>query len=257
MTKLRGYLALVILLTSLVVLDPVQRLFVAPWARSLPDRRIRAFTRWQRFMARLVLGTVGRIGGASLPPIPAIPGREGVLVLMNHQSVLDIPLVVAALGDAYPRIVTRKRYLRWIPLISHMVRLYQYPVVDPTANSDETRRMLASIRDAARGSDVPLAIFPEGTRTKDGEIGRFRTKGLRIILKQRPWTVWVAVADGFWQRAKLQHFLGGMGDIRGTMTLAGPFAWDPDGGEDPEAFAERMREVMVARLAEMRGAGGA
>ena len=54
--------------------------------------------------------------------------------LMNHQSLFDIPLVVQSVVRGYPRIVTRQRYSRSIPLISHMVKLYQYPVVAPSAN---------------------------------------------------------------------------------------------------------------------------
>lgn len=251
MTKLRGYLALTVICLVLIVLDPVQRFIIATWARLVPARRIPLFARWQHFMAWVVLRSVRTIGGASIPELPAIPGGEGVLILMNHQSVLDIPLVVAATRGSYPRIITRKRYLRWIPLISHMVRLYQYPVVDPRANAADTKKMLGSIRQAARTTDVPLAIFPEGTRTKDGEVGRFRPTGLKLILRQRPWTVYVMVADGFWQRAKLKHFLGGMGDIRGAITLRGPFRWD-DPRADSEPFMEDMRREMAEALDSLR-----
>lgn len=253
MSKLRGYLALTVACLALLVLDPIQRLVVAPWVRLRPSRRVAVLTRWQRFLAWVMLRSVSVLGGARIPELPRVPGRAGTLVLMNHQSLMDIPLVVASIADAYPRIVTRQRYLRWIPLISHMVRLYQYPVVDPAANSRTGRRMLRSIAEAARTSDVPLAIFPEGTRTKNGEIGRFKTIGLKLILQQRPWTVYVIVADGFWERAKLKHFLSGMRAIRGRVEVMGPFTW-ADGGTDPEPFIEEMRTRMVDKLAAMRSA---
>ncbi len=256
MTKLRGYLALSVVWLALVLLDPVQRVVIGPWARVAPSHRVRVFTAWQRFLARIVLGGVHHIGGARIPPVPSIPGRQGILVLMNHQSLLDIPLVVAAVRHAYPRIITRKRYVRWIPLISHMVRLYEYPVVDPSANPRESRRMLGEIRAAGLSSDVPIAIFPEGTRTKDGEIGGFQTTGLKLILKQRRWTVYVLVADGFWERAKLKHFLGGMGGIRGRITLLGPFEWE-DPRARPEPFMEDIRNRMVEALAQLRSASAA
>lgn len=248
---LRGYLALALILLAFMLLDPVQRVFVAPWAYATPPRRIRAYSRWQRFLANGILRGFRLVGGADIEAVPTIQGREGVLVLMNHQSVLDIALVVSAIHGTYPKIVTRKRYRRWIPLISHMIRLYQYPVVDPNANTQETKRMLASIRDSARSSDVPLVIFPEGTRSRDGEIGRYRPTGLKLILKQRPWTVYVLVADGFWQRAKLKDFLGGVGDIRGRLKLVGPFEWDDPRG-DGDAFCQAMRQHMVESLAGLR-----
>ena len=229
----------------------MQRFVLASWVRLRPSRAIVALGRWERFLAWWVLTTVSKVGGANIPELPTIPGSEGTLVLMNHQSLLDIPLVVGSTRHAFPRIVTRKRYLRWIPLISHLVRLYQYPVVDPAANPGETKKMLAGIRHAARTSEVPLAIFPEGTRTRDGSIGDFKTTGLRMVLRQRPWTVWLMVVDGFWERAKFRDFLGGMSAIEGKVALLGPFEWvDPRG--DAEPFILAMREKMVEQLSELR-----
>lgn len=254
--KLRGYLALALVCITLLLCDPVQRFIIAPWVRLVPRKRIAVFGRWQHAMAQVVLKPIRWIGGAHIPELPRITPGEDVLILMNHQSVLDIPLVVASLESGYPRIVTRKRYLRWIPLISHMVRLYQYPVVNPAANPGETRKMLTDLAHAARDTDVPLVVFPEGTRSRDGEIGAFMTTGLRLILRQRPWTVYVVVADGFWQRAKLKDFLGGMSGIRGRISLVGPLTWDQPRG-DSEAFIEEVRQIMVSRLAEMRAGAAA
>ncbi len=253
MSKLRGYLALTLACLALLLLDPVQRLVIAPWVRLAPSRRVAVLGRWQRFLAHIVLGSVSRIGGARIPDLPEVAGGADTLILMNHQSLLDIPLVVASLRNTYPRIVTRKRYMRWIPLISHMTRLYQYPAVEASAKAGSLRRMFGEIREAARTTDVPLAIFPEGTRTRDGEIGDFKTPGLAMILRQRPWTVYVLVADGFWERAKLKDFLRGMSGIRGRVELSGPFAWT-DPGADPRPFIEDMRAEMARRLAGMRAA---
>jgi 1-acyl-sn-glycerol-3-phosphate acyltransferase len=251
LSKIRGYLALTVICLALLLGDPVQRLLIAPWVRLFPSRRIPVLARWQHIYAWIVLRSVSVVGGARIPELPAVPGKPGTLILMNHQSLLDIPLVVASTADAYPRIVTRKRYLRWIPLISHMVRLYQYPVVDPSANAGGQRGMLRAIRDAARATEVPLVVFPEGTRTRDGEIGRFKTTGLKVVLRQRPWTVHLIVADGFWQRAKFKDFLGGMRAITGSIETLGPFTWD-DPDADTEPFIEEMRARMVERLEAMR-----
>lgn len=251
LTKLRGLLALFITCAGLLALDPVQRLVVSPAARLRPSSRLRLLTAWQKFLAWWVTKWLRSVGGATLPHPVEIPGEPGTLILMNHQSVVDIPMVVQAVRGSFPRIVTRTRYERWIPLISHMVRLYQYPVVNPRANSAESRKYLAALRDAARNSEVPLALFPEGTRTRDGEIGPFKTTGLRLVLKQRRWKVYVMVADGFWERARLRDMLEGMSSIHGKLTLVGPLDWDDPRG-DVEAFAEEVRSLMVEQLAAFR-----
>ena len=211
---------------------------------------------WQRFLTRTVFLILRRVGGASLPAAPSIPGEAGVLILMNHQSFLDIPLIIASLDGFYPRIVTRSRYARWIPLISHTLRKFAYPLVDPRAKAGTGRRNLDDLAEVARTSAVPLALFPEGTRTQDGEIGRFRTRGLQRILGARDWRVYVLVCDGYWKHAKFVEFAGEMSGIEGRVSLHGPFRWrDPDA--DPGTFIAGMHEVMVEELARGRAAAPA
>jgi 1-acyl-sn-glycerol-3-phosphate acyltransferase len=203
-------------------------------------------------MRWVALSPIVYIGGARLPRPLDLPGGEGVLIVMNHQSVFDIPLVIESLpANTFPRFITRKRYFKWIPTVSHLLRLYQYPSVDPKADARSMRKSLASIRDAARNSDVPLCIFPEGTRTKDGEIGSFRPTGLKLILRQRRWRVHVLVGDGYWKAAKLKDFVREMSVVRGKLELAGVFDWS-DPKQEPEAFIQIIRQAMVERLSEMR-----
>ena len=204
-------------------------------------------------MAWLVLAPIVRFGGAHIPvPRRIVPARPGNLILMNHQSVFDIPLVVQTVDHGYPLIVTRRRYNRTIPLISHMVRLYKYPVVDAAANITHLRDTLDSLEDIGRETDVPVAVFPEGTRTVDGGIGRFKRAGLSRLLAARDWTVYVFVADGFWKSAKFADLVGGMGDIEGRFVHAGTLAW-PDPTADSGPFIEQVRQLMQDTLAELRG----
>ncbi len=251
--KLRAYLALLVLCAGLLVADVVQRTVITAWIKLRPSRRIHVLGRWIDLMARFVMGCVSRLGGARLQQPPrVVPTGPGILIVMNHQSLMDIPLVVRTMERGYPRIVTRARYHRFIPLISHMIRLYQYPVVDPTANPKELVRSVRSMAAAGRASDVPIAIFPEGTRTKDGEIGSFKKRGLTNLLAQRPWTVYVFVADGYWRTAKFKDLLSGMGHIDGRVAHVDTLEWI-DSTADPGEFVEALHARLVEGLAELRG----
>ena len=250
--KLRGYLALAIVSIGLLLTDIVQRLVITPWVLLRPSRRVPVLTGWINFMARLVTRPLVRIGGAHVPvPERLVPSGPGVLIFMNHQSLFDIPLVVQSVEGGYPRIVTRKRYGRWIPLISQMTRLYQYPLVDPSANPSTMRKTYVELRQVARTSDVPIVVFPEGTRSRDGSIRPFRKKGASLLLRARPWKVYVLVADGFWKQPRFKDFLQGIADIRGTIALAGTLDWN-DPKADSGAFLEQVRSLMEAELERMR-----
>jgi len=252
--KIRGTVTLVLEALALLVFDVVQRLVISPLVHLIPSRRDRILATWQQGIASTVLFLVRFVGGARIGDIPQLPSRSGVLVLMNHQSLLDIPLVVRSLRPGYPRIITRARYAKGKPLISHMLKLYQYPLVDPRATVRTDLQRLA--REAAE-SPVPMVIYPEGTRTRDGSLGRFKRTGLKAILAERSWEVWVVTADGYWQCAKLDDFRESVSGIEGRMTASGPWPSPQPGsagseGEEIEAFIRKMEAHMAESLHDLR-----
>lgn len=247
--RLRGAASLFTLAILFLVGDLIQRIIVAPVIRLHARSRETVLHAWLHAWARIALeGIAGGVGGARIGALPSIPGREGVLILMNHQSLLDIPIAIRSTDGRYPAIVTRKRYASGIPLVSFMLRLYKFPLVEPGARSREQLEALAAI---ARTCDRPLMIFPEGGRTRDGGIRDFRKGGLESILAQRTWDVHVLVGDGFWQCARLDDYVAKIGAVRGRVEHAGPFEFDPD-RDDLPAFTERMRAVMCETLDRMR-----
>jgi 1-acyl-sn-glycerol-3-phosphate acyltransferase len=191
------------------------------------------------------------IGRARIDVQPVIPCRGGVIMVMNHQSVIDIPVAVTCVPPGYPRIVARARYGRGIPLVSHMLSLYGHILVQP----GKTRRQeLDALSETARASMHPILIFPEGHRTRDGEIRPFKRGGLEAILSAREWTVYVLVIDGFYRVARLPHFIRHLSHVRGRVEAVGPFEYDGRGRVNHEEFIDELQRVMCAKLADMRGA---
>ena len=250
--RFRGYAALSLAAVLFPVSDLIQRFVVCPMARMFPARRPAILAGWLRFLSRTLFMILRTVGGARIPRPGRVPGGPGVLILMSHQSVLDIPMVVLSVDGVFPRIVTRLRYASWIPLISHTARMLEYPMVNPAAKAGKGRRLLEQLSHVARTSEAPLVLFPEGTRTQDGEIGRFQTAGLERILRARDWRVYVLVSDGYWRHRRVADFLGGMQGIEGHLSVLGPLEWkDPE--IDPADFIARMRGKMVDELARVRG----
>ena len=252
--RFRGYAALFLAALLFSVSDVLQRVVVYPATRMLSNYRAVVLGRWQRFLCHTLFMILKVVGGANIPRPDRVPGGPGVLILMNHQSLLDIPMVICSVDGVFPRIVTRQRYAKWIPFVSHTIRTLKYPVVDPGAKAGTLRRQLEHLDQVARTSEVPLLLFPEGTRTRNGKIGRFQPAGLERILGARDWRVYLLVSDGYWRHRKLAHFLAGMQEIEGHLSVLGPFEWrDPEA--DPADFIVRMRNLMVDELAAVRGGG--
>jgi 1-acyl-sn-glycerol-3-phosphate acyltransferase len=223
-----------------------QRFILWPYCVLRPARRKPVMDRFMHFMARSVLVCM-RIGGARISEIGHVPTERPVLVLMNHQSLLDIPTAVALCRPNVPLIVTRSLYGRGIPLVSPMLRIQRFPLIDP---KQDRRQAVALVQEAA-GREEGILLYPEGHRSRGGELGRFATAGIRATLKERRWPVYVIVTDGFWVCRGLKDFIFAIHRIDGKTEVLGPFD-PPPADADLPAFVERMRETMQAKLAEMR-----
>lgn len=245
---LRGALTLAVVAAGFLLADVFERLVIAPLVRFRPAARERTLSRWVGFLAGSTLRVLRGIGGARIELPPPIPAGPGVLLLANHQSLMDIPIVFKSLEKGYGQIVTRRRYARGIPLVSHMLRLYEHPLVEPGRMSRDDVAVLA---EAARTSGRVLVVFPEGHRTRDGEIRPFKRAGLRAILAARAWSVHVLVIDGLWQCARLKDFVRNIGSVHARVEIVGPFP-GPEQPEDADAFLKEMREIMHRKLSEIR-----
>ena len=196
----------------------------------------------------MAMWCVRSVGGATIDSRVRIPSEPGTLIVVNHQSLIDIPVLFDLVVDGYPKIVARKRYSRRIPLISYMLRLCEHPLVDPGRNMDAN---MSRLRELADTTSHPILIFPEGSRTRDGEIKPFRTTGLEAILSARSWKVYVVVVDGMWKCGKLVDFIRNIGSVRARVECMGPFE-SPAPGQDPAEFISGTRAMMCDRLHEMR-----
>ena len=246
--KLRGFLTVATAGVFLALTDLVQRLVIVPMVWVAPARKGRVLAGWQRWLAGTLIGIARVVGGGKFEPIPTIPSAPGVLVLMNHQSLLDIPIVIRSLTHGYPRIITRKRYARGVPVISRMLRLYDYPVVDPTGPMKGQLKMLRSV---ALDPRVPIVVYPEGTRSRDGALLPFRRGAVDTLLRHRQWEVYLLTSDGTLPCGRLRDMLSGVDTVRCRVSVSGPFATPADPHEIP-AWLEEMEGRMRQNLDGLR-----
>jgi len=221
--------------------------FVLPAALLVPSRRRLLVSHFMKYVCWGIDNCL-RAGGARFERVGRISTAEPVLVLMNHQSLLDIVAATLMAQPYVPAFVTRRRYARFVPVVSTTVRLLGAAVVDPKR---DPRGAIKAMREAGRGEDKGVLLFPEGHRTLDGEIRPFKTAGALAILRSRRLPVTLVVTDGFWGSRRLVDFVFNCGATRGRTEVLGPFA-SPEREEDLPAFLEEMRERMVAHLRDMR-----
>ncbi len=244
----RSLIALLCIFLLFALAGVVQRLVISPLIFFKPERRVAIMSRFMRLIARLVLAFV-RAGGGRLTRRGVVPTGGPALILMNHQSLLDIPTAVRICAPYTPVFVTRLRYGRHIPMVSRMLILRRCPLVDPEAFP---RRAVSVLKKAALEEDHGILIFPEGHRSPSGEIGPFDTAGLRVILRTRRMPVYLVVTDGFFVGRRLRDLVWNMHRIRGRTIVVGPLA-PPAGYGDLDEFIASTQKTMMKHLEGLSG----
>lgn len=127
-----------------------------------------------------------------------VPRGPNTLLMSNHQTMIDSFLI--GLSVYYPESLIRPSLIPWNPAAEE--NLYRNPIVGwlsdnwkciPVKRGRKDVSMIFKIGRALKTS--PLLLFPEGTRSRDGEIKKGRGGSGLMILESRPKVIPICI-DG-------------------------------------------------------------
>ena len=141
-------------------------------ASTLIDRTGNFAHKCARAWAWLILKTTGvRVRVSGLEHLE--PGRSYVFAA-NHQSIYDIPIVFSSIP--FQLRIVAKESLGRIPFMGwHLHRAGHLLVDRRNPGADIVQKMRRLV-----GESSSLIVFPEGTRSRDGLVGRFK-KGSFLV----------------------------------------------------------------------------
>lgn len=105
--------------------------------------------------------------------------NEPAIYAANHASQLDIPIICTSINR--PMFFIGKVELKKIPILSQYMKIVGMIFVDRKNRERSMASMRTAIQDIQGGKSI--AAFPEGTRTKTGELLPFK-KGVFTISKE-------------------------------------------------------------------------
>ena len=148
-----------------------------------------------RFLSRLILGLRYRM---TVEQIDNLPSEGGALLVANHQSFLDIPLIAAA-SPRHVCFVARST-LAHSAFLGFIMRECGAVLIE--RGKGDRAAMRAMVEHLNRGDIV--TIFPEGTRSVDGRVGTFKGGALLAARKADVPIVPVAIRGSYdiWPRAR-------------------------------------------------------
>ncbi len=125
---------------------------------------------WSKITCAIALIKVEIVGNE------LIDNKQSYIFVANHQSIFDIFLVYGWLDKKFKWIM--KNEVKKMPMIGKACAAAGHIFIDRT----NARSALRSIEEAAKRlvGGMSVVIFPEGTRTHNGEIQRFRKGAFQL-----------------------------------------------------------------------------
>ena len=130
---------------------------------------------WSRFVCAISLCPVKVIGREKLA------SKQSYIFVANHQGVFDIFLIYGYLGIPIKWIM--KQSLRNIPLVGRACEKAGFIFVDsssPVAASKTIREAEQRLKNGAS-----IAIFPEGSRTRTGQMNKFKKGAFQVAIDMK------------------------------------------------------------------------
>lgn len=130
-------------------------------------------------------------------------GRDGYperfILVSNHQSIVDIPVLGYLFKRHRIRFVAKKELGRGVPLVSQALRMQRHCLVTRHGDPGQALKALDRFSRHCRDNGACPVIFPEGTRAKDGRLLAYHTGGLKRVLAIEPLPLVVVALEGGWR----------------------------------------------------------
>jgi 1-acyl-sn-glycerol-3-phosphate acyltransferase len=227
---------------TLLVFDPLQR--IARLFGQRPQEYVAGALQW-------VLVRVFSLAGTRLhvERDPAVESWRPYLVIANHQSMFDIPIFGALLFSNFPKYVSKRELAKGIPSISYNLRRGGNALID-RADRGQAVEAIRALGEQAQARGVSVVIYPEGTRSRAGELKSFKPGGTITLLQAAPQVEVVPVTiDASW-RLLCHNLLPVPFGTRIRVRFAEPIV--RSAGEDPAKVLDRVHGEIETTLLRWR-----
>jgi len=186
-----------------------------------------------RFCRDLCVGSLTLLTAVRYFNVPRVSQiKRGLLIASNHQSFLDPVLV--GMAWPYPIDYMARSSLFKPPGFGTLIRaLGAHPVRRGRVDRSGLRTVMRVLR-----SNRPLLMFPEGTRTRDGSLGKFRS-GVGALAVRCKVPVLPACIEGAFECWPRHRALPRPGRV---AVAYGSFI-EPDGMDEPEMTARMHGQI--------------
>jgi len=122
-----------------------------------------------------------------------LPVGRPMIFISNHQSLLDIPPLIWFLRKYHAKFISKIELTKGVPSISFNLKYGGGANIDRNDPRQSLMEM-GKLGTRMKENKWSAIIFPEGTRSKTGNVKPFQAGGIAIILKKCPDALLVPIA---------------------------------------------------------------
>jgi len=128
--------------------------------------------RWLSFFQRLWVEWLLRTNGIRLrlDGMENLKKDQSYILVSNHASILDIPALISA--APFPVRFLAKKSLLWFPIFGWVLYFSGHILIDRESAQSALRSLKKAPSLLKKG--ISIIVFPEGTRSPDGEVKEFK-----------------------------------------------------------------------------------
>jgi 1-acyl-sn-glycerol-3-phosphate acyltransferase len=140
-----------------------------------------------------------------------IPTDQPLIIVSNHQSMYDISPIMWYMRKHHPKFISKIELGKGIPSVSYNLRHGGSCLID-RKNPRQSLPAIMKFGEYIEETKRAAVIFPEGTRSVNGEPKPFQTKGLEILFKKIPSALVVPITiNNSWKTLRYGKFPMGLG----------------------------------------------
>lgn len=225
-------LLLICMITVPVALSAILLGFCDPYGN-----RVHRITRvWTRLILAISGVAVKVTGLSQLDP------KRQYVFMVNHQSHIDIPVLVQGLSAFQLRWIAKRELLR-VPFFGWAMWAAKHITVNRSDRLDALDS-LKKAKEQMKGG-ISLVFFPEGTRSSDGSLLPFKRGGLLLAVKTRTPIVPITISGSSAILPKGDWRIRG-GEIE--VTVGAPVAVEHYRPGNLRTLALRLQELIESNL---------
>lgn len=148
------------------------------------------------------------------------------LIVCNHQSLFDIIAFYMYFGGKRVKFIAKNTLGGHVPLVSVMLKTDGHCLIERKGKPSQAMKALDNFSlYVAQNNWLPV-LFPEGTRSKTGDLGIFHPAGFRRLTGNLKLPVAVFAIDGAWKINNIKNILKNLHDgcykIKGLKIFPSP-----------------------------------